>query len=68
MESILEFFNRERTLILFSGIIGSVSFVVGLLFLIFSNHKSFAITMVVLGIIEMAVMFSTYVKYQQKIH
>ena len=68
MESILEFLNRERTLILFAGIIGSVSFVLGLLFLIFSNHKSFAITMVVLGIIEMAVMFSTYVKYQQKIH
>jgi len=32
MESILEFLNRERTLILFAGIIGRVSFVVGLLF------------------------------------
>lgn len=67
MESILEFLNSERTLILFAGIIGSVSLVVGLLFLLFSNHKSFAITMVFLGIIEMAVMFPTYIKYQQKI-
>ncbi|TYB74041.1 hypothetical protein [Bizionia myxarmorum] len=67
MESILEFLNSERTLILFTGIIGSVSLVAGLLFLIFSNHKSFAITMLILGIIEMAVIFPTYIKYQQKI-
>lgn len=67
MESILEFLNSERTLILFAGIIGTVSLVVGLLFLIFSNHKSFAITMVFLGIIEMAVMFPTYLKYQKKV-
>eukprot|EP01093_Parvamoeba_rugata_P003628 TRINITY_DN1490_c0_g1_i5.p1 TRINITY_DN1490_c0_g1~~TRINITY_DN1490_c0_g1_i5.p1 ORF type:complete len:109 (+),score=8.72 TRINITY_DN1490_c0_g1_i5:1174-1500(+) len=33
----------------------------------FLNHKSLAITMIVLGILEMAVMFPTYIKYQQKI-
>lgn len=67
LDAILEYLLSERSLFLTAGIIGSVSFVVGLLFLIFSNHKSFAITMVVLGIIEMAVMFPTYIKYQQKI-
>ena len=67
MDFIIEFLNSEKNLYLFAGIIGIVSVVVGLLFLLFSNHKSFAITMLVLGIVEMAVMFPTYLKYQQKI-
>jgi len=67
MNFIIEFLNSEKNLYLFAGIIGIVSVVVGLLFLLFSNHKSFAITMLVLGIVEIAVMFPTYLKYQQKI-
>ena len=67
MEWIFEFLNSERTLILFAGIIGSVSAIIGLLFLLFSNHNSFAITMILIGIIEMAVMFPTYLKYQKKV-
>ncbi|NRS92121.1 hypothetical protein [Frigoriflavimonas asaccharolytica] len=67
MEPIIEFLNSERNLYLFAGIIGIISSVVGLLFLLFSNHRSFAITMLVLGVLEMAVMFPTYIKYQQKI-
>ncbi|AXT52938.1 hypothetical protein D1818_19720 [Aquimarina sp. BL5] len=68
MDWITEFFNSEKTLYLFAGIIGVVSVIVGLLFLLLSNHKSFAITMIVIGILEMAVMFPTYYKYQQKIN
>ncbi len=67
MEWITEFLNSEKTLYLFAGIIGVISVAVGLLFLLFANHKSFAITMIVIGILEMAVMFPTYHKYQQKI-
>jgi len=67
MDWITEFLDSEKTLYLFAGIIGVLSVVVGLLFLLFSNHKSFAIAMIVIGILEMAVMFSTYLKYQQKI-
>lgn len=67
MELISDFLKSEKTLYLFAGIIGIISMVVGLLFLLFSNHKSFAITMIVIGILEMAVMFPTYLKYQQKI-
>lgn len=67
MDWIHEFLNRERTLFLFAGIIGIISVIVGLLFLLFSNHKSFAITMLVIGILEMAVMFPTYFNYQKKI-
>jgi len=66
MELIVDFLNSEKTLYLFAGIIGVVSVIVGLLFLLFSNHKSFATTMIVIGILEMAVMFPTYYKYQQK--
>ena len=68
MDWITEFLNSEKTLYLFAGIIGIVSMLVGLLFLLFSNHKSFAITMIVIGILEMAVMLPTYLKYQQKIN
>tara|TARA_R110000751_G_scaffold27954_3_gene73396 strand:+ start:172 stop:654 length:483 start_codon:yes stop_codon:yes gene_type:complete len=68
MDWIMEFLNSEKTLYLFAGIIGIVSMLVGLLFLLFSNHKSFAITMIVIGILEMAVMFPTYLKYEQKIN
>ena len=67
MDWLIEFLNSEKTLYLFAGIIGVISVFVGLLFLLFSNHKSFAITMLVIGILEMAVMFPTYLKYQQKI-
>ena len=66
MDWITEFLNSEKTLYLFAGIIGVVSVIVGLLFLLLSNHKSFATTMIVIGILEMAVMFPTYFKYQQK--
>ena len=68
MDWITEFLNSEKTLYLFAGIIGIVSMLVGLLFLLFSNHKSFAITMIVIGILEMAVMLPTYLKYQLKIN
>ncbi|WP_179337137.1 hypothetical protein [Winogradskyella ludwigii] len=67
LDIILAYLSSEKSLFLSAGIIGSVSLVAGLLFLMFSNHKSFAITMIVLGILEMAVMFPTYIKYQQKI-
>lgn len=67
MEWITEFLNSEKALYLFAGIIGFISVVVGLFFLLFSNHKSFAITMLVIGVLEMSVMFPTYLKYQQKI-
>jgi hypothetical protein len=67
MEWIIEFLNSEKALFLFAGIIGFISVVVSLLFLLFSNHKSFAITMLVIGILEMTAMFPTYLKYQQKI-
>ena len=67
MEWLTDFLNSEKTLYLFAGILGIISVVVGLLFLLFSNHKSFAITMLVIGMLEMAVMFPTYLKYQQKI-
>jgi len=66
MEWITDFLNSEKTLYLFAGIVGFISAVVGLLFLLFSNHKSFAVTMLVIGALEMAVMFPTYLKYQQK--
>jgi len=67
MDWITEFLNSEKTLYLFAGIIGIVSVIVGLLFLLLSNHKSFATTMIVIGILEIAVMFPTYLKYQQNI-
>lgn len=67
MEWITEFLNSEKALYLFAGIVGFISVVVGLLFLLFSNHKSFAVTMLVIGVLEMAVMFPAYLKYQQKI-
>ncbi len=67
MDWIYEFLNSERTLYLSAGIIGVISVVVGLLFLFFANHKSFAITMIVIGVLEMIIMFPTYLKYQQKI-
>ncbi len=67
MELIVDFLNSEKSLYLFAGIIGVVSVIIGLLFLLFSNHKSFATTMIVIGILEMAVMFPTYLKYQQKV-
>jgi glucan phosphoethanolaminetransferase (alkaline phosphatase superfamily) len=67
MEWITDFLNSEKALYLFAGIVGFISVVVGLLFLLFSNHKSFAVTMIVIGVLEMAVMFPAYLKYQQKI-
>ena len=68
MDWITEFLNSEKTLYLFAGIIGVVSVIVGLLFLLLSNHKSFATTMIVIGCLEMGIMFPTYYKYQQKIN
>ena len=68
MDWITEFLNSERTLYLFAGIIGVITVAVGVLFLLFSNYKSFAIAMLVIGILEMTVMFPTYLKYQQKIN
>lgn len=67
MEWIIGFLNSEKSLFLFAGILGLISLIVGLLFLFFSNHNSFAITMIVIGVLEMAVMFPTDIKYQQKI-
>ena len=67
MELMLDFLNSEKTLYLSAGIIGVVSVIVGILFLLFSNHTSFAATMIVIGILEMAIMFPTYLKYQQKV-
>ncbi|MDO6519576.1 hypothetical protein [Zobellia uliginosa] len=67
MEFISDFLNSEKTLYLFAGIIGTASVVLGLLFLIFSGHKSFATTMIVIGLLEMAAMFPTYLKYPKKI-
>ena len=67
MELMLDFLNSEKTLYLSAGIIGVVSVIVGLLFLLFSNHTSFAATMIVIGILEMAVMFPSYLKHQQKV-
>lgn len=67
MNWIMEFLNCEKSLYLFAGIIGIVSLIVGLLFLLFSIHKSFAITMIIMGVLEIGVMFPTYFKYPQKI-
>ncbi|MCL5129551.1 MULTISPECIES: hypothetical protein [unclassified Algibacter] len=68
MEDLLnEFLKSEKALFLFSGIIGVVSLIIGVLFLTFANHKSFAITLIVLGVLEIATMFPTYLNYQQKI-
>ena len=66
MDWITEFLNSEKTLYLFAGIIGIASLLAGLLFILFSDHKSFAITMIVIGVLEMAVMLPTYSKYEQK--
>ena len=66
MDGIISFLNSEKQLYLFAGLIGGVSVLVGQLFLLFSNHKSFAITMLVIGILEMALLFPTYLKSQQK--
>lgn len=66
MEWITAFLNSEKTLYLFAGIIGIISAVVGLIFLLLSNHRSFAITMLILGALEMMIMFPTYLNYQQK--
>ncbi len=55
------------TLYLFAGIVGIISVIIGLLFLLFSNHKSFAVTMLLIGILEIAVMFPSYYNYQTKI-
>ncbi len=67
MEWITEFLISEKTLYLSAGIVGFISAVVGLFFLLFSTHKSFAITMLAIGALEMAVMIPTYFNYQQKI-
>lgn len=66
MEWITAFLNSEKTLYLFAGIIGIISAVVGLIFLLLSNHRSFGITMLILGALEMMIMFPTYLNYQQK--
>jgi len=67
MEWIHDYLNSEKTLYLFAGMIGITSLVGGLLFLLLSNHRSFAITLVVIGALEMAVMFPVYHNYQKKI-
>tara|TARA_R110000868_G_scaffold4211_7_gene26491 strand:- start:19617 stop:19952 length:336 start_codon:yes stop_codon:yes gene_type:complete len=67
MEWINDFLNSEKIVYLFAGIIGFISAIIGLFFILFSNHKSFAVSMLVIGVLEMAVMFPTYLKYQQKI-
>ncbi|WP_139327587.1 hypothetical protein [Zobellia uliginosa] len=67
MEFISDFFKSEKTLYLFAGIIGTASVVLGLLLMMFSVHKVFATTMIVIGLLEMAAMFSTYLKYPKKI-
>lgn len=63
---ITDFLNSEKALYLSAGIIGIVSIVVGILFLFISNYKSFAITLMVIGILESVVMFLIYLKYNQK--
>lgn len=67
MDWITDFLNSEKTLYLVAGIIGIFSVIVGLLFLLLSNQKSFSITMIVIGILEIALMFPAYYQYQQKI-
>lgn len=67
MEHLILFLHNERTLYLITGVVGIISVIIGLLFLFFSYHKSFAVTMIVMGILEMAVMFPVYLRYQQKI-
>ena len=66
MELLSHFLASEKSLYLAAGIIGIVSAVLGLLFILFSNHKSFAITLIFIGLIEVAAMFPAYLKYQQK--
>ncbi len=68
MEAILsEFLKSEKSLYLFTGIIGLSSILIGLLFFLYSNHKSFAITMFIIGVIEIIAMFPAYINYQEKI-
>lgn len=67
MEWITDFLNSEKALYLYAGIVGLISVVVGLLFLLMSDHSNFAITMLVLGMLEMGIMFPTVLKYDQKI-
>jgi len=67
MDWITDFLNSERILYLSAGVIGIISVMIGLLFLLFSHYKSFAITLMAIGIIEIIVMFPAYLKYQQKI-
>lgn len=66
MESISVFLDSERNLYLFAGLIGVISILVGTSFLLFSNHSSFSIAMLLLGIVEISVMFPTYYNYQNK--
>tara|TARA_R110002050_G_scaffold104052_6_gene213316 strand:- start:24116 stop:24280 length:165 start_codon:yes stop_codon:yes gene_type:complete len=39
MDLIIAFLNSKKTLYLFAGIIGIISVMVGLLFLLYSNYK-----------------------------
>ena len=66
MELLSHFLNSEKTLYLAAGIIGIISVIAGLLFLIWSNHKSFAITMIFIGVLEIVAMFPAYLKHHQK--
>lgn len=67
MDWLTEFLNSEKALYLSVGIIGVISVLVGFFFLIVSQQKSFAIAMILFGVIEMAVMFPKYLNYQHKI-
>jgi len=66
MELLSHFLASEKLLYLAAGIIGLFSAAIGLLFILLSNHKSFAITLIFIGLIEIAAMFPAYFKYQQK--
>ncbi|MDB4292302.1 hypothetical protein N9954_02775 [Maribacter sp.] len=63
METVQSYLLSEKFLVLSAGLIGLVSFILGFAFLFFlPQFKSFALTMIILGGIEMAVFMPTYVK------
>ncbi|MFT6802096.1 MAG: hypothetical protein ACJA2N_001281 [Salibacteraceae bacterium] len=66
MKSMSVFLDSEKSLYLFAGMVGVISVLIGASFLKFSNHLSFAITMLIIGALEIGVMFPTYNNYQKK--
>ncbi|WP_378172404.1 hypothetical protein [Aquimarina sp. SS2-1] len=64
---ITDFLNSEKALYLSAGIIGVFSVIIGILFFSFTAYKSFAVTLIVLGILESIIMFPLYLKQYHKI-